>query len=321
MAEARNVWQDLLAAQHHAITTAFRELAQRWRGIFDQEGARWSQAGRAWQLARGQDGQLRWDGYPKTFEETIKDFQQALHDMREATAMRLPWEAYSGHGSYMSGPSPERQTHDHWVPARGTVAYVEWVVRDTIRTGLEEGYPLSAEQIEHIRQRVWNEEIGQDHASAWDQGRGEGLQSPVAGELDRIAAQLQANSERMVELEAALQDVHPHSAEFLDMQAELSDLRAGVVGEREELCSVGDDEEGERPEWMDVLQEFGRQVQRLDDQRQGLEVDTSDPEMGVAWQQTLEQLQARLDALERDFPDQDLAQGHNDHNHDEGMGY
>jgi hypothetical protein len=49
-----------------------------------------------------------------------------------------------------------------------------------------------------------------------------------------------------------------------------------------------------------------------------LEIDTSDLEMGTAWQQTLNQLQAKLDALERDFPDPHVAQ---EHDHDAGMGY
>jgi hypothetical protein len=55
------------------------------------------------------------------------------------------------------------------------------------------------------------------------------------------------------------------------------------------------------------------------DERDGrLEIDTSDPEMGASWQQTLDHLQARLDVLERDFPDQHRVQGHD---RDEGMGY
>ena len=49
-----------------------------------------------------------------------------------------------------------------------------------------------------------------------------------------------------------------------------------------------------------------------------LEMDTSDQDMGASWQQTLERLQARLDAVERDFPAQQRAQGHN---RDEGIGY
>ena len=40
MAEEHHAWDDFLARQQHEIRQAFRELAQRWRGIFDQEGAR-----------------------------------------------------------------------------------------------------------------------------------------------------------------------------------------------------------------------------------------------------------------------------------------
>ena len=40
--------------------------------------------------------------------------------------------------------------------------------------------------------------------------------------------------------------------------------------------------------------------------------------MGASWQQTLSHLQARLEALARDFPAQHRAQGHS---RDEGMGY
>jgi hypothetical protein len=69
---------------------------------------------------------------------------------------------------------------------------------------------------------------------------------------------------------------------------------------------------------MDVLQELGSRATLLHDQHNGLEIDTSDPDMGASWQQTLAHLQARLDALERDFPAQQRAQGHN---RDEGIGY
>lgn len=46
------------------------------------------------------------------------------------------------------------------MPARGTLAYVDWVVRDAIRTGYEEGYPLRPEQIESIRGKVTTKELG-----------------------------------------------------------------------------------------------------------------------------------------------------------------
>jgi hypothetical protein len=163
MAEADQIWEDFLARQQHDITRTFQELAQRWRGIFAQEGARWFQVGQTWTLTTEQGSIFSaWHPSPKPLEETVSDFQHALRDMRDATDTRLAWEAYSGHGTFMSGPPPDQQTHD-WMPDRGTVAYVEWVVRDAIRTGYEEGSPLRAEQIEDIRQQVWAQEIGQPH--------------------------------------------------------------------------------------------------------------------------------------------------------------
>ena len=164
MADADQRWEDVLARQQHDITQAFRELAQRWRGIFAQEGARGGQVGQTWTLT-AEHGSLfsAWQASPKPFEETVSDFQHALQDMRDATDMRLPWEALSGHGSFLRGPPPVRQTHDG-MPDRGTIAYVAWVVRDTIRTGYAEGAPWRAEQIEQIRQQVWAQEIGQPHS-------------------------------------------------------------------------------------------------------------------------------------------------------------
>lgn len=159
----KSVWDDVQAQQMHRITAAFQELRQRWNGIFGQEQARWHQVGKEWRLATGQDGRLSWDAYAKPLQETVKDFQQAIHDMREATETRLPWEAYAGQGSSMSGPPPEKQTYDG-MPERGTVAYVAWVVREAIRTGYEEGYPLRDDQIENIRKEVWAQEIGQSDA-------------------------------------------------------------------------------------------------------------------------------------------------------------
>jgi hypothetical protein len=159
MAE-NSVWEDLQAQQMHRITAAFQELRQRWNGIFDREALRWNEVFHTWQLGTGHEAHLGWHASPKPWEEAVQDAQHALRDMREATETRLPWEAYSGQGSALSGPPPEKQTHD-WMPERGTVAYVEWVVRDAIRTGYEEGYPLRADQIEHIRQKVWAQEIGQ----------------------------------------------------------------------------------------------------------------------------------------------------------------
>jgi len=134
MAEARNVWEDLLARHHHAITTAFRELTIRWRGILDQEQARWSQAGHEWQFTTGPDGEWHWDPYPKPLEAAVEGYQQALHDMREATAMRLPWEAYSGYGSSMSGPPPERRGE---VRTEGFVQQLAESSRDFLEQKLE----------------------------------------------------------------------------------------------------------------------------------------------------------------------------------------
>jgi hypothetical protein len=160
MAEFDQRVKDLLADQQFEIRKAFQELERRWRGIFDQETLRWSLVEKEWKLTKGQDGRLTQEAYPKPLQRMIADFQQATKDMREATETRLPWEAYAGQGSYMSGPPPEKQTHD-WMPERGTVAYVEWVVREAIRTGYEEGYPLRANQIESIRSDVWAQEMGQ----------------------------------------------------------------------------------------------------------------------------------------------------------------
>jgi hypothetical protein len=50
------------------------------------------------------------------------------------------------------------------MPDRGPIAYVAWVVRDTMRTGYAEGAPWRAEQSEQIRQQVWAQEIGQPHS-------------------------------------------------------------------------------------------------------------------------------------------------------------
>jgi hypothetical protein len=89
----------------------------------------------------------------------------------------------------------------------------------------------------------------------------------------------------------------------------------------------------EHPPWLDSLPTEAEQrayedapYDRLEDLAHGaaaerdgrLEIDTSDSEMGASWQQTLDHLQARLDALERDFPDQHMAQWHN---RDVGMNY
>jgi hypothetical protein len=312
MAEERHVWQDFLAAQQHEITRAFRELHDRWRGIFDQEGARWSQAGQEWQLARGQDGQLSWDGYPKTFEETVKDFQQALHDMREATDMRLPWEAYSGYGSYMSGPPPERQTQD-WMPPRGTVAYVEWVVRDAIRTGYEEGYPLRADQIENIRQEVWAQEIGE----------------PNLARSDTFVETLQ---ETLQDIRALLQEVHPQSAEAMDVRHEAAEMPTRLAELRQPTDFPVAMAEASRDEPHVFLvrdpalhdpeygtQHYGFEGEDLPGEpERAIDIDTSDPDMGASWQQTLQQLQARLDALEQEVSPQDKAQ---EHTHNAGMGY
>jgi hypothetical protein len=59
-------------------------------------------------------------------------------------------------------------------------------------------------------------------------------------------------------------------------------------------------------------------VPALDGPYAQLDIDTSDPEMGPAWQQTLDRLQARLDALEQGVPLQQVAQ---EHSREQGMGY
>jgi hypothetical protein len=56
------------------------------------------------------------------------------------------------------------------MPARGTPAYVEWVVQDAIRTGYEEGSPLRPDEIERIRHEVWTLEMG--GSGGVDQERG-----------------------------------------------------------------------------------------------------------------------------------------------------
>jgi hypothetical protein len=265
MAEARTVWQDFLAAQHHAITKAFRELQERWRGIFDQEGARWFQAGKKWEFAREPGSSFSsWQASPKPLEEAVKEYQHALGAMREATETRLPWQAYGGHGSYMSGPPPDKQTHD-WMPERGTVAYVEWVVRDAIRTGYEEGYPLRADQIENIRRHVWEQEIGQ-RTGQRNQGLLEEYARPPVVDWRHTA---------MDDLPELEHDTH---------EPDYPTQYAGLMGSA--------------PDPVDI--------------------DTSDPDRGPAWQQTIQQLQARLDALEQDVPAQEQA---HDQDHDAGMGY
>jgi hypothetical protein len=89
----------------------------------------------------------------------------------------------------------------------------------------------------------------------------------------------------------------------------------------------------EHPPWLDSLPTEAEQRAYEDapyDRREALahgdtgerdgwlEIDTSDQDMGASWQQTLEHLQARLEALARAFPDQHVAQGHT---REEGMGY
>src|SRR5215510_6740325 len=161
--QLQGVWQDMQDNRDWEIRRAFRELQQRWSGIFDQEALRWHWAGKAYEY-RQEPG--AWTGHhavvEKPLPEKVQDMQQALVDMREATDTRLPWEAYAGQGSHMSGPPPEKMTHDFgFLP--GTPDYVAWIVRTAIRNGYEEGRPLRANEIEQLRQEVWAQEIGGQH--------------------------------------------------------------------------------------------------------------------------------------------------------------
>jgi hypothetical protein len=106
---AENQWQELQASLQHDIRRAFDELRQRWSGIWDQEQLRWNAAVNHYQYAMNQEGQLFHAWVSKPAAERIEGMQQAIEGMREANDTRFPWEAYSGYGSWMSGPSPERR--------------------------------------------------------------------------------------------------------------------------------------------------------------------------------------------------------------------
>src|SRR4030095_5736220 len=97
-----NPWQELQERQQHDITRAFHELRDRWRGIFDQEQLRFNAAVNHYQYARNQDGQWTHAWVSKPAADRVEGMKQAIEGMREANDTRLPWEAYSGYGSYMS---------------------------------------------------------------------------------------------------------------------------------------------------------------------------------------------------------------------------
>jgi hypothetical protein len=115
----------------------------------------------------------------------------------------------------------------------------------------------------------------------------------VRAQFDQGDEQRPAYDQTRQALQEALQETlerrehyHPHSAAYMDLDAEVHPLRA--------------------------------ELSRVDSVPERLDIDTSDPEMGASWQQTLAQLQARLDAMEQGAPAVERAQ---DHHQDEGMGY
>jgi hypothetical protein len=189
---AEDQWKQLQESLQFDITRAFNELRDRWRGIWDQEGLRWNAAVNHYQYAMNQEGRWTHEWISKPAAARVEGMKQAVEGMREATDTRLPWEAYSGYGSYMSGPPPERRgevrseqfatelaessrrtlerrlaeveawqalytpkDYQYWDageeakqiraamtdPVRRE-AYVQWVVRGAIETGIKEGYPL-----------------------------------------------------------------------------------------------------------------------------------------------------------------------------------
>lgn len=92
-----NMWTEFQAHRAREITKAFREFQERWRGIFDHEQLRWNAAQHHYQADA-------WGLKPDA--ERRASMEQAIRDMGTATDTRLPYEAYSGYGSYMSGPHP-----------------------------------------------------------------------------------------------------------------------------------------------------------------------------------------------------------------------
>ena len=90
MAEERSPFQRFQEQHNLEITLAFKAFQERWRGIFDQEEARWYQAGKQWKLAKEQDGHLSWKPYAKPLNETVEDYRVALAEMQAKISMLTP---------------------------------------------------------------------------------------------------------------------------------------------------------------------------------------------------------------------------------------
>lgn len=101
-----NVWQEFQANRDHEITRAFRELQERWEGIFAQEQVRVNAAVNYSRYAMNQEGHWTHAWVSKPDAQRVAGMEQAVRDMRETNDTRLPYEAFSGYGSYMSGPHP-----------------------------------------------------------------------------------------------------------------------------------------------------------------------------------------------------------------------
>src|SRR5262245_11453056 len=106
---AENPWQALHERNEWDVTRAFQELQRRWSGIWDQEGLRWNAAVNHHQQRRISEWQSTYDWVSKPAAARIEGMKQAIEGMRQANDTRLPWEAYTGYGSWMSGPPPERR--------------------------------------------------------------------------------------------------------------------------------------------------------------------------------------------------------------------
>jgi hypothetical protein len=74
-------WQNLQRQMAFEIGAAFRELAERWHGIFDQKAAQTYQAGKEWQLAQTQEGRLSWEPYPKSLETAVEELRAVVADL------------------------------------------------------------------------------------------------------------------------------------------------------------------------------------------------------------------------------------------------
>ena len=311
--QLQGVWKELQDNGEWEIRRAFKELDQRWTDIWAQEGLRWNAAVNHYQYAMDQEGRWHHDWVSKSPEARIAGMQQALVDMREATDTRLPWEAYAGQGSYMSGPPPEKMTHDYGFDP-GTPGYVAWIVREAIRNGYEEGRPLRADEIEALRQEVWAQEIGGQHVVG--QSRAETVLERshelwyAQQEQEQAAANQAAYAHTRADLQDALRDtyalladVHPHSAEAMDLRNEAAELREALAALP--AVEVALEEHGTREAGPGDWDE---------ESTPRIEVDTSGPASGPAWQAQLQQLEARLAALTQDEPT-------HDQNHEGGMSY